>query len=300
MGVPAEERKPLTLENNTTAGYGTTMYDLGCAGLAPTCGVNGAAVKFTNNISVGFPDQYNAGRNASGWYFEPGTLYSTVTADHNLWWNMHSLCPDNGLTVETNAVCADPLLIGESDVDAINPNLYSNSPAIGAGIPIAAVTTDYNGLARPAVPAIGAMEPAANAPTSLNPPTQTQPPANPPAQDPPAQAPVTPPVTTPPVTTPPVTTPPVVTSPTITWVKIATEGAIIPILAGSTVRFGAPQGTPPGDSLVTTPLAADSYDQPVTFNTTTTISVSSATFGGDPAPNYVKELDIAMTTSGSN
>lgn len=272
----------LTLENNTTAGYGTTMYDLACADLAPSCLTSGAAVKFINNISVGYPDPANADRLASGWY---GNLLTIVTADHNLWWNMHTLCPDNGLPVETNYVCADPLLIGESDIDAINPSLSSNSPAIGAGVPIAAVTTDYIGLARPAAPAIGALEPGSNAPASQNspaqnPPTQTQPPSNQQTQ-------------TPPVTTPPVVTPPVVTSPTITWVRIASEGATITISAGSTVRFGATQGTPPGDSLVTTPLAADSFDPPVTFNTTTTIVVSNDTFGGDPAPNYVKQLQIA-------
>ncbi len=158
----------LTLENNTTTGYGTTMYDLGCASLNPNCGSNGGVVKFTNNISLGFPDANNAGRLASGWYLESGILISTVTADHNLWWNMHTGCPDNGLANETNYVCADPLLISESDFDTINPNLSSNSSAIGAGIPIAAVAIDYNGLTRPVPPSIGALEPAANAPAGSN------------------------------------------------------------------------------------------------------------------------------------
>ncbi len=67
-----------------------------------------------------------------------------------------------------------------------------------------------------------------------------------------------------------------------------------------TVRFGAPAGTPPGNNLVSVPLAVDSYDPPVAFATTTTIVVSNAYFGNDPAPNYVKELDIALITPGSN
>ena len=285
----------LTLENNTTAGYGTTMYDLGCADLAPNCGINGAAVKFTNNISVGFPDLSNAGRLASGWFIGSGNLVSAITADHNLWWNMRSQCPDIALTVETNYVCADPLLIGESDVDAINPSLFSNSPAIGIGVPIAAVTTDFNGLVRPAVPAIGALESTANAPAAQNPPAQTQPPPNQSAQTPP------PPTQSAPVTTQPVVTPPpVVTPKTILWMKFANEGDTTIIPAGLTVRFGAPKGTPPGDSLVTQPLASDSFDPPVTFTTTTTLVVSSATFGGDPAPNYVKELDVELTIGGGN
>jgi hypothetical protein len=293
----------LTLENNTSTGYGTTMYDLGCASLAPNCGSNGGVVKFINNISLGFPDANNAGRLASGWYLEPGILISTVAADHNLWWNMHTGCPDNGLANETNYVCADPLLISESDFDTINPNLSSNSPAIGAGIPISAVTIDYNGLTRPVPPSIGALEPAANAPAAPNSPAQTQSPS-PPAQDPPVQTQSpSPPAQTPPAQTqspsPPAQTPPVVTPPTMTWLEIASEGDTVTIPGGYTVRFGAPQGTPPGNNLVSAPLAADSYDPPVTFSTTTTFVVSNAYFGSDPAPNYVKQLDITLN-SGSN
>jgi len=85
----------------------------------------------------------------------------------------------------------------------------------------------------------------------------------------------------------------------VTWLTIASEGDTVTIPGGYTVRFGAPQGTPPGNNLVSAPLAADSYDPPVTFATTTTFVVSNAYFGNDPAPNYVKELDIALN-SGSN
>lgn len=287
----------LTLENNTSTGYGTTMYDLGCASLNPNCGSNGGVVKFTNNISLGFPDANNAGRLASGWYLESGILISTVTADHNLWWNMHTGCPDNGLANETNYVCADPLLISESDFDTINPNLSSNSSAIGAGIPIAAVAIDYNGLTRPVPPSIGALEPAANAPTGSAPPSQTQS-QPPPTQTPPSQT----QSSSPPTQTPPTQTQSSSSSPptTIPWAKIANEGNTVTIPGGYTVRFGAPAGTLPGNNLVSVPLAVDSYDPPVAFATTTTIVVSNAYFGNDPAPNYVKELDIALITPGSN
>ena len=149
----------LTLENNTNIGYGTTMFDLGCAPLAPGCGSNGAKVTFTNNLNIGYPDPDNAGQLASGWYLEVGMLTTTVTADHNLWWSMRSLCPDNSLTGETNYVCGNPLLVSGSNIDAINPNLTSGSAAIGAGVSITGITTDYNGVARPSPPAIGAMEP---------------------------------------------------------------------------------------------------------------------------------------------
>ena len=46
----------ITLENNTSVGYGTTMYDVGCAALAPNCFSNGATFIFKNNISKGYPD----------------------------------------------------------------------------------------------------------------------------------------------------------------------------------------------------------------------------------------------------
>lgn len=63
--------------------------------------------------------------------------------------------------------------------------------------------------------------------------------------------------------------------------------------AGLTIRFGARAGTPPGDDAVTVPLPADSFDPPITLTGTTTFVVGASEFGGvDPAPNYVKELDI--------
>jgi hypothetical protein len=52
---------------------------------------------------------------------------------------------------------------------------------------------------------------------------------------------------------------------------------------------------------VTAPLPADSFDPPVTITVTTTFVISNAAFGGiDPAPNYVKELDLALTLTPIN
>jgi hypothetical protein len=56
-------------------------------------------------------------------------------------------------------VCADPLLAGESNIDAINPTLTPTSPAIGAGISITGITMDLNNVTRPSPPSIGAQEP---------------------------------------------------------------------------------------------------------------------------------------------
>jgi hypothetical protein len=63
-------------------------------------------------------------------------------------------------------VLADPLLAGPwTAPPATNLALTKNSPAIGAGIPLAAVTHDFLGAPRPsAAPDIGAFEYGATAP----------------------------------------------------------------------------------------------------------------------------------------
>ena len=81
--------------------------------------------------------------------------------DHNLWNTMNTGCPDNSVTAgyEKIYTCGDPDMVGESNINAINPNITSSSPAINSGIAISGITTDYNGNTRANPPAIGAMEP---------------------------------------------------------------------------------------------------------------------------------------------
>jgi Putative Ig domain len=147
----------ITLQNNTSLGYGTVMYDIECSPFVSNC--NGGTVVFTNNLSKGYPDPSNAQQLASGLYFGPNLSSTIVTASNNLWSTMRTGCPDSAIPGETNYVCADPLLAGESNIDAINPSLTSASPAIGAGTPISGITTDFNGVTRPNPPSIGAQEP---------------------------------------------------------------------------------------------------------------------------------------------
>jgi len=151
----------ITLENNTSVGYGTTMYDVGCAALAPNCMTNGAHFIFRNNISKGYPDPGNAGRLASGFYFGSGNIFLNAGSaiDHNLWSTMDTGCPDSSVGLETIYTCGDPDMIGESNINAINPNLPASSPAVASGIAIPGITTDFNGVTRPNPPTIGAMEP---------------------------------------------------------------------------------------------------------------------------------------------
>jgi Putative Ig domain len=153
----------ITLENNTSVGYGTTMYDVECAPLAPNCAANGATFIFRNNISKGYPDPGDDNRLASGIYLGAGNIFanSGSVIDHNLWSTMNTGCPDIsvGGSYEKIYTCGDPDMVGESNINAINPNITSSSPAINSGIAISGITTDYNGNTRANPPAIGAMEP---------------------------------------------------------------------------------------------------------------------------------------------
>lgn len=149
-----KEGQTLTLANNTSVGYGTTMYDTGCkSGSCPT-----TKIIFKNNINKGYPDAANFNQLASGFYFETGIGSANITATNNLWSTMRTGCPDNTLTGETGLQCGDPLLAAESNIDAINPHLMAGSPAIGAGVAVAGLSTDYAGNPRPAPPSIGAFE----------------------------------------------------------------------------------------------------------------------------------------------
>jgi hypothetical protein len=83
------------------------------------------------------------------------------------------------------------------------------------------------------------------------------------------------------------------------WKKVASAGQAVLIKAGTTVRFGAPIGAPPNDPSVQAPLATNSFAPQVTFPADTVITVGPAAFGSiDPAPNYVKELDMLGTSGG--
>jgi hypothetical protein len=151
----------ITMENNTSVGYGTTMYDVGCAGLAPNCFSNGATFIFKNNISKGYPDPGNGNRLASGFYFGMGNPFANAgsVADHNLWSTMDTGCPDSLIGIEKIYTCGDPAMVAQSDINHINPHLTSSSAAINSGIAISGITTDFNGKTRANPPAIGAMEP---------------------------------------------------------------------------------------------------------------------------------------------
>jgi hypothetical protein len=156
----------ITVENNTVLGYGNVMYDVQCSPFVSNC--TGATYTFNNNLSKGYPDPGNSGKLASGFNLGTGITAGMFTATNNLWNTMNgAACPDGAIS-DSNPICADPLIVGESNVDALNPNLTSSSPAIGAGIHISGILTDFNGTARPNPPSVGAFEPTGAPPVQFN------------------------------------------------------------------------------------------------------------------------------------
>ena len=134
----------ITLENNSSFGYGATMYDVACAS-GGTC-TTGVAFVFKNNLSFGYGDPGMGGVLPGA--FNIGTSGNPFTnsgggADHNNWFSMRTTsCPV--IASETNCTYLDPLVVAESNVNAINPNLTASSPLIGAGT-TPCPSTDYNG-----------------------------------------------------------------------------------------------------------------------------------------------------------
>jgi hypothetical protein len=151
----------LTLENNTSLGYGAVMYDFDCA-YGATC-TTGVKIIFENNVNIGFPDPQKGNALPSGLYPNMGGVdpFNNVgsSVNHNAWYSMkyNNLCPQD--PKETNAVCGDPQLAGETDITNVNAHVGAKSPLIKAGIAIPGITTDAAGVARPNPPTIGAYEP---------------------------------------------------------------------------------------------------------------------------------------------
>lgn len=163
------DNSTVTLTNNTSVGYGHVMYDVECNLTATpsqtNCTANGAKVNFNNNLSKGYVDTV-LGELAAGFYLGTGVTTTAFSngATNNLWNTMYvnTGCPDLAISspVPTNSQCGDPLLIAESNINAINPNITTSSPAYQHGVTTSGITTDYNGNARPGSnPSIGAFEP---------------------------------------------------------------------------------------------------------------------------------------------
>ena len=66
------------------------------------------------------------------------------------------------------------------------------------------------------------------------------------------------------------------------WTKVANEGDVIKVPAGTTVRYGF----------------GSNFSAPITFQVATTFTATNAFFGGDPFPGQVKEVDALGSGAG--
>jgi hypothetical protein len=156
MNMTSGAATAITVENNTVLGYGNVMWDFTCSLFVTNC--NGSSIIFKNNLSVGYGDPGNGNIFAAGVVLNTGITSANVPSPtNNLWFNLRTGCPDPSIT-DTAQQCGDPKLVAESNINAINPNLTNVSPAIGTGVAISGITTDYNGNSRPNPPSIGAFE----------------------------------------------------------------------------------------------------------------------------------------------
>ncbi len=136
-------------QNNLTMGYLDLLSDSGA--------------QIPALFYLGNPDLQNQSNFTST---DMPSLNGWKTRNHNLFYNVRSgWCPT---PLQTGETCdtADPLFTGEPaspisheyDLDNFNFDPSSSSPAIGAGIAIPGITTDYTGATRPNPPSIGAIE----------------------------------------------------------------------------------------------------------------------------------------------
>ncbi len=168
-------------QNNDFVGYaGDAMFESGnCTDSfvsKPTTDCNTANITFENNILVGYPyviPSYHYG-DLPPTGTDGGDSQRFKTLAHNIYFNMRT-CPQ-----QTASTCTDPHLAGEptftigvpiaeTAFDTVNFALTSASTnAIGTGLSIPGLTTDYNGATRTVPTTIGAL--IYTGPTTSSPP----------------------------------------------------------------------------------------------------------------------------------
>jgi hypothetical protein len=157
----ADANSTVLFANNTFVTYSPTVFDFGC-GTANAC----APYVMKNNIFLGYknPGQPDYSGEIPGLYYREAG--ATTASTYNIEFGMRNGdCPSVG---GSENICVDPLFVAEpwgtgttfaeSELDNFNFHPTSGSPAVGSGIAIPGLTTDYYGVTR-ANPSIGAVEP---------------------------------------------------------------------------------------------------------------------------------------------
>ena len=160
--------------NNTIVTYAPTTFDMQC--VSSSC--SSTVFTLTNNIVRGYDNSatYNLGGQSGGpgGYCGAGCNNSsqpigTINRSNNSYYGMHH-CPagtavgSSGGSV-SGETCNDALFTGEpasfiaeTTLDNFNFALSSGSPAIADGVAVSGLTTDYDGVARPNPPSLGALQ----------------------------------------------------------------------------------------------------------------------------------------------
>ncbi len=147
--------------NNTAVGYSATMFDFSCQAHG-ACG--STHFVFRNNIVLGFLNpKYSTGEVPGIFYY--GDPSVKLAMDHDVFFNLRSKpCPSLG---RSDLICASPEFVNqppsaiasETQLDNFNFHPSKGSPAIGHGVSVNGVSSDYFGVRRPDPPSIGAVEP---------------------------------------------------------------------------------------------------------------------------------------------
>ncbi len=172
-----------TFVGNTFVGYGSTSYDLYCAGGEDTCA--GARTTFQNNVNVAISNPRYDQQLPGLFYLEQGGMPAHggwAVRDHNLFYNFRNGCPK---PLGVGEVCADAQFVNEPSLtlqderslDSFNFALSGASPAAFAGVAEPALTvtsagvtvanvlaTDQFGTVRPTPPSMGGVEMTAAVP----------------------------------------------------------------------------------------------------------------------------------------
>jgi hypothetical protein len=181
----------LRFDFNTVYSASATGIEIDCDGTAGPCDTT-SLVDFRDNIFLGFLNNADDGypNGGTGNYSNPiyvgvpgpnpftnvGSIYSNNLTYHGKsTWS----CPAQWLN-EIDGLCIDPVLADETwhlyGYGSVAP--LSGSPVIGAGVSIAGITLDFNGVALATTPAIGAEQSSSG--TAPAPPAPPPPPVNPP------------------------------------------------------------------------------------------------------------------------
>ena len=140
------------IQNNSVTSNFSIAFDIQC--LAPGGGTStcttASHVNFDNNLIYGFGDLSGnhtfitaifEQTNSPDFMANPGG-----SRKNNLLFHTNDTC---GASPAVNEVCSDPLLVSESNILTIDFHLTTGSSARAKGISIPAITTDYDGKARP-------------------------------------------------------------------------------------------------------------------------------------------------------